>query len=88
MRDTTEPGQPDYPGSVERLYGWLRAHPWLADAGPAILLLAGCVNVSGDATVLPASLGLIGVVAVRRRFPLSAYVAALAIGGAPRWSGG
>jgi signal transduction histidine kinase len=80
MRDTTVTAQPDYPGPVERVYGWLRGHPWLADAAPAILLLAGCVNVSGDATVLPASLGLIGLVAVRRRFPLRAYAAALGIG--------
>jgi signal transduction histidine kinase len=80
MRDTTEPEQPDYPGSVERLYGWLRGHPWLTDAAPVLVLLAGGANTSGDTAVLPASLALLGAVAVRRRFPLGAYSAALAIG--------
>jgi len=80
MRDTTEPTQPDYPGSVERLYGWLRGHPWLADAAPAILLLAGSANAFGNMAVLPASFGLVGAVAVRRRCPLAAYAVALAIG--------
>jgi len=80
MRDTTEPGQPDYPGSVERLYGWLRGHPWLAGAAPAILLLVGSANAFGNPAVVPASLGLVGAVAVRRHFPLGAYAVALVIG--------
>jgi len=80
MRDTTAPPQPDYPGSVERLYGWLRGHPWLADVAPASLLLAGSANEFGNPAVLPATLGLVGAVTVRRRFPLSAYAVALAIG--------
>jgi signal transduction histidine kinase len=80
MRDTTRPGQPDYPGSVERLYGWLRGHPWLADAALVILLLALSANAFGNPAVLPATLGLAGAVAVRRHFPLGAYAVALAIG--------
>jgi signal transduction histidine kinase len=80
MRDTTQPGLPDYPGSVERLYGWLRGHPWLADGALVILLLAGSSNAFGNPAVLPASLALAGAVAVRRRFPLGAYAVALAIG--------
>jgi hypothetical protein len=31
MPEMTAPGRPDYPGRVERLYGWLRRHPWLVD---------------------------------------------------------
>ena len=77
MRETT----PGYPGPVERLYAWLRRHPWLVDGTLAIVLLAGAANAYLlNAAVLPASLVLAGAVAVRRRFPVSAYAVALAIG--------
>jgi signal transduction histidine kinase len=65
---------------VERLYGWVRRHPWLADAALALVLLVGSANAYGNPAVLPASLALIGAVTVRRRFPVGAYAAALAIG--------
>ena len=66
---------------MERLYAWLRRHPWLVDGTLAVVLLAGAANAYlGDAAVLPASLALAGTVAVRRRFPVPAYAAALAIG--------
>jgi signal transduction histidine kinase len=66
---------------MERLYAWLRRHPWLVDGTLAVILLAGAANAYlGDAAVLPASLALAGTVAVRRRFPVSAYATALAIG--------
>ena len=51
---------------MERLYGWLRGHPWLADGALVILLLAGSANAFGNPAVLPASLALVGAVAVRR----------------------
>ncbi len=81
MRDMTAQDQAGYPGSVERLYAWLRRHPWLVDGTLAVILLAGAANAYlGNAAVLPASLALAGAVAVRRRFPVSAYAVALAIG--------
>ena len=81
MRDVTAQDQAGYPGSVERLYAWLRRHPWLVDGTLAVILLAGAANAYlGSAAVLPASLALAGTVAVRRRFPVSAYAVALAIG--------
>ena len=83
MRDTTAQDQAGYPGSVERLYAWLRRHPWLVDGTLAVVLLAGAANAYLlNAAVLPASLALAGAVAVRRRFPVAAYAAALAIGAA------
>ncbi|MGA9834254.1 MAG: histidine kinase dimerization/phosphoacceptor domain-containing protein, partial [Trebonia sp.] len=66
---------------MEWLYAWLRRHPWLVDGTLAVVLLAGAANAYLiDAAVLPASLALAGTVAVRRRFPVSAYAVALAIG--------
>jgi signal transduction histidine kinase len=79
MPDKTAPGRPAYPGSVERLYGWLRRNPWLPDSALAIVLLVGSANAFGNPAVLPASLGLAGAVAVRRRFPVGACAAALGI---------
>lgn len=81
MRETTAHDQADYPGFVEQVYAWLRRHPWLVDGTLAVVLLTGAANAYiPDAAVLPASLALAGAVAVRRRFPVSAYAAALAIG--------
>ena len=81
MRDTTAQVQAGYPGSVEGVYAWLRRHPWLVDGTLAAVLLVGSANAYlEDLAVLPASLALAGTVAVRRRFPVSAYAVALAIG--------
>jgi signal transduction histidine kinase len=80
MRDTTAQVQAGYPGPVEGAYAWLRRHPWLVDGTLAAVLLAGSANAFGKPAVLPASLALAGTVAVRRRFPVSAYAIALAIG--------
>ncbi len=81
MRDMTAQDQAGYAGPMERLYAWLRRHPWLVDGTLAVILLAGAANAYlGNAAVLPASLALAGAVAVRRRFPVSAYATALAIG--------
>ena len=83
MRDTTAQDQAGYPGSVEWLYAWLRRHPWLVDGTLAVIVLAGAANAYLlNAAVLPASLALAGAVAVRRRFPVAAYAAVLAIGAA------
>ena len=66
---------------MEQVYAWLRRHPWLVDGTLAVVLLIGAANAYiPDAAVLPASLALAGAVAVRRRFPISAYTASLAIG--------
>jgi signal transduction histidine kinase len=81
MRDTTVQGEPGYAGPVEAVHAWLRRHPLLVDGVLAVILLAGGAN-DLDARTLPASLALAGSVTVRRRFPVSAYVAALAIGAA------
>jgi signal transduction histidine kinase len=73
--------QHDYPGPVEGAYARLRRHPWLADGALVAALLAGSANAYvGDVAVLPATLALVGAVAVRRRFPVAAYALALAIG--------
>ncbi len=79
MPELTAPGH-GRPAHVERLYGWLRRHPWLADGTLAIVLLGGSANEFGNPAVLPASLALAGLVSVRQRFPVGAYTAALAIG--------
>jgi signal transduction histidine kinase len=81
MRDMTAQDQAGYAGSVERLYAWLRRHPWLVDGTLAVVLVAGAANAYLlNAAVLPATLALAGTVAVRRRFPVVAYAVALAIG--------
>ena len=73
--------QAGYPGFVERVYAWLRRHPWLVDGTLAAVLLAGAANAYLlNAAVLPASLVLAGTVAVRRHFPVAAYAIALALG--------
>jgi signal transduction histidine kinase len=77
MRDQAAPGQPGYPGCVERVYARLRRHPWLPDGVLAILLLAGSAHLASSA--VPVSLALAGTVAVRRRFPVAACCVALAI---------
>jgi signal transduction histidine kinase len=77
MRD----GILDYAGAVERAYAWLRRRPWLGDAALAAALVAASVNVVADhPAVLPVTLALAACAAMRRRFPLSAYAAALAVG--------
>ena len=77
MRDSTL----DYPGPVKRAYAWLRRHRWLGDAAVAVALVAGSANVYVDQpAALPAPLVLAAAVAARRRFPLPAYLAALAVG--------
>ncbi|MGH3258621.1 MAG: DUF7134 domain-containing protein [Streptosporangiaceae bacterium] len=66
---------------MERVYARLRRHPWLVDGALAAVLLAGAANaylINPD--VLPASLALAGTVVVRRRFPVGALAAAVAIG--------
>jgi signal transduction histidine kinase len=79
MRD----GTLDYPGSVERAYARLRRHRWLGDAALALALVAGSASVFvGNPAVLPATLALAAAVSARRRFPVPAYAAALAIGAA------
>ena len=71
----------DYPGPVKRAYAWLRRHRWLGDTALAVALVAGSANVYVDQpTALLAPLALAAAVAARRRFPLPAYVAALAVG--------
>jgi len=83
MRDATAQDQAGYPESVEWLYAWLRRHPRLVDGTLAVVVVAGAANAYLlNAAVLPASLALAGAVAVRRRFPVAAYAAVLAIGAA------
>jgi signal transduction histidine kinase len=80
MRNTTAQDRAGYPGSVEGVYARLRRHPLVVDGALAAVLLAGSANALGRLPVLPASLALVGTVVVRRRFPVGAYVTALAIG--------
>jgi len=81
MRDTTAQHQAGYPGSVERAYPRLRRHPWLVDGALAAVLLGRQRQpYLGHPAVLPASLALAGMVLVRRRFPVGAYAAAVALG--------
>jgi hypothetical protein len=83
MHDTTPPGRPNYPDSVERVDARRHRHAWFVDGALAAVLLAGSANAYlGRPAVLPASLVLAGTVAVRRRFPIGAYVTALAVGAA------
>ncbi|MGH3169608.1 MAG: DUF7134 domain-containing protein, partial [Trebonia sp.] len=66
---------------MERVYARLRPQSWLVDGVLAAGLLAGGVSDHlGNLAVLPASLALAGLVALRRRFPAAAYTAAVAIG--------
>jgi len=83
MPEPTARGQPGYPGPVERVYARLRRHPWLVDGTLALFLLAGSAKpfLASPATLL-VSLALAGTVAVRRRFPIAAFAAGLAIGAA------
>ena len=82
MRDTTAQAGRGYPDPVERFSARLRRHPLLVDGTLAVILLVGSANELLNTAVLPASLALAGAVAVRRRFPVQAYAAALAIGAA------
>ncbi len=84
MRETVAPEQHGYAEPMERMYRWLRRHPWLVDGALAVALVAGSsANAfAGELNVLPATLALAGAVAVRRRFPVAAAAVALAIGAA------
>jgi len=80
MRDATATGQPGYADSVEAVHAWPRRHLWLMDVALAVLLLAGSANtLVGSPATGPASLALAGPVVVRRRYPVQAFVVALAI---------
>jgi signal transduction histidine kinase len=69
-----------YPGSVKRAYAWLRWHRWPGDAALGAVLLAGSANILVSyPAVMPAALVLATAVAARRRFPVPAYAAALAV---------
>jgi hypothetical protein len=71
----------DYAEPVERKYRRLRTHPWLADAAMALLLLSVSVGAFADhAAVIPVAGALAGAVMLRRRFPVAALAATLAIG--------
>jgi signal transduction histidine kinase len=82
MRESTRKFHgPGYPGPVERLYRWPRAHPWLLDTTLAALLLAVNANAYVRQTaVIPVSAMLAAAVVVRRRFPVTALAVTLAIG--------
>ena len=71
----------EYAEPVEHVYRRLRAHPGLADAALALLLLGVSVGAFARQTaVIPVSAALAAAVAVRRRFPVAALVSTLAIG--------
>ena len=71
----------NYTESVERAWARLLSHRWLGDAALAAVLVVGSANVfGGNPAVAPASLVLAAAVALRRRFPVSAYAAALTVG--------
>ena len=71
----------DYAEPAEQVYRRLRARPWLADAVLALALLGVSVGAfARQAAVIPVSAALAGAVVVRRRYPVAALVAALAIG--------
>lgn len=66
---------------MDRVYARLRPRPSLVDGVlAAALLIGGLSDHLGSLAVLPASLALAGLVAVRRRFPAAAYAAAVIIG--------
>jgi signal transduction histidine kinase len=65
------------------LSAWVRRHPRLIDSVPAtILVLAGLAAVIGQHQLwqIPLVLGLTIPVVVRRQYPLTAFVVALAVG--------
>jgi signal transduction histidine kinase len=71
----------DYAEPMERVYRRLRTHPWLGDATLALLLLSVSVGAFADHTaVIPVAGALAGAVMLRRRFPVAALAATLAIG--------
>ena len=70
----------DHAEPAEQVYRRLRAHPWLADAALALLLLGSVGAFARQAAVIPVAAALAGAVMVRRRFPVAALVATLAIG--------
>lgn len=66
---------------MKQAYAWLRRHRWLGDATLALALVAGSATIfAGNPAVLPATLALAAATAARRRLPVPAYIAALAIG--------
>ncbi|HVT67265.1 MAG TPA: histidine kinase, partial [Trebonia sp.] len=66
---------------MEAAYAWLRGHQWLGDGALAVVLVAGSVSAfAGHPAALLVTLALAAAVAVRRRFPVPAYTAALAVG--------
>jgi signal transduction histidine kinase len=74
-------GALDYTEPVERAWARLLSHRWLGDAALAAVLVAGSANVfAASPAVAPATLVLAAAVALRRRFPVSAYAAALTVG--------
>jgi signal transduction histidine kinase len=76
MRD----GIRGYPVPVERTNAWVRRHRWHGDAALGVVLVAGSAIVfAGNPATLPAILALAAAVAARRRFPVLAYAAALAV---------
>jgi signal transduction histidine kinase len=72
---------------VQAFYAWLRGHPVLVDSVLA-LFLAGLGLATLDIPYLPSVIGAVFVVAMalpaalRRKYPLGAFAAVLAIGGA------
>lgn len=63
------------------MYPRLRAHPWLGDLALVLLLLGGSGNAfAGQPALIPVSVALAGAVAARRRFPVTALAAGVAIG--------
>jgi signal transduction histidine kinase len=75
--------RPAYAGQVLPLSNWARRHPRLIDSVPAtILVLAGLAALIGQHELwqIPLVLGLTIPVVVRRQYPLTAFVVALAVG--------
>ena len=71
----------DYAEPAEQVHRRLRGHPWLADAALALVLLGISVGAfTRNAADIPVAAALAGAVPLRRRFPVAALAATLAIG--------
>jgi signal transduction histidine kinase len=78
----TAPREPSalYPGRVQGAWTWLREHPWEADVLLAVLVLLPSLGEAREDPLLAAvSAALAATVVVRRRLPLAAFFAAVAI---------
>jgi signal transduction histidine kinase len=74
------PRRHGYPGPMEWAYTWPRRHRQLVDGALAALLLAGrTAATDARAAALLITITMAGAIAVRRRFPVAAFAAAIVV---------